>query len=185
MYLRSGVKQGDICSPWLFNVYINDLIIRLENSRLGCDVFGEYTGCIVYADDNALLSASVRQLQVMLLICSHYALDNELIFNNTKSYSMGFGKGVDLTNLPQLFVSGKPIGWVQQCKYLGVKIQASDVFKTDVEGKKRVFIIIASVNNVITNGSFLSEECIKEIIVKQCLPILTYANWSLNAECKH
>ena len=54
----------------------------------------------------------------MLLMRSQYALDNELIFNNTKSYRISFGKGVDLPNLPQLFVSGKPIGWVQQCKYL-------------------------------------------------------------------
>ena len=105
----------------------------------------------------------------MLLIYSQYALDNELIFYNTKSYSVGFRKGIDLTNLPQLFVSGKPNKWVQQCKYLGVKIQAGDVFKTDDEDSKRAFI--ASVNNVITNGSFLSEECIMEIRVKQCLPI--------------
>ena len=143
----------------------------MANSGLGCYVFGEYTGCILYADDVVLLSASVRQLQVMPLICSQYALDNDLIFNNTKSYRVGFGKGVDLTNLPQLFVSWKPIEWVQQCEYFGVKIQAGDVFKTTVEDRKRVFI--ASVNNVITNCSFLSGECIMEIIVKQCLPILT------------
>ena len=53
--------------------------------------------------DIVLLSAFVRQLQVMLLICSQYALNNELIFNSTKSCSMGFGKVVDFTNLPHLF----------------------------------------------------------------------------------
>ena len=76
-----------------------------------------------------------------------------------------------------MFVSGKPIEWVRQCKHLDVKIQAGDVFKIDVEDRKRAFI--ASINNVITNGSFLSE-CIMEMIVKQCLPILTRgcANWS-------
>ena len=113
LYIRSDVKQVSICSPRLFNVYINDLIIRLKNSRLGYYVFGEYTGCILYGDDIVLLSAFVRQLQVMLSICSQYALDNELIFNNNKLYNMGFGKGIDLTNLPQLFVSRKPIEWVQ------------------------------------------------------------------------
>ena len=35
LYIKSDVKQGGICLPWLFNVYINDLIIRLENSRVG------------------------------------------------------------------------------------------------------------------------------------------------------
>ena len=83
-----------------------------------------------------------------------------------------------------MFVAGKPIEWVQQCKYLGVEIQAGDVFKTDVKDKKRAFI--ASVNNVITNGFFISAECIMEIKAKQCLPILTYgcANWSFNDEYK-
>ena len=135
---------------------------------MGCYLFGEYTGCIPYADD----IVCVKQLQVMLSICSQYALDNKLTFNNAELQSMGLGKGVDLTNFPQLFVSGKPIECVQQFKYLGVKIQTGDVFKTDLKDKKRAFI--ASLNTVITNDSFLSEECIMEIIVKQCLPILIY-----------
>ena len=100
LYIYSNVKQGGICLPWLFNAHINDLIIRLENRRLGCYTCGEYTRCILYAEGIVLLSASVRQLQDMLLICSQYALDNELIINNTKSYSVGFRKGVDITNVP-------------------------------------------------------------------------------------
>ena len=42
-------------------------------------------GCIVYADDVVLLSASVRHLQKMLDICSDQAADIDIVFNAKKS----------------------------------------------------------------------------------------------------
>jgi hypothetical protein len=67
--IKSGVRQGGVCSCWLFNVYVNELIIRLELSGLGCRVRCVYAGCVLYADDILLLSGSVMKLQEMLDIC--------------------------------------------------------------------------------------------------------------------
>jgi len=61
--IKCGVRQGGVLSPVLFNVYFNVLVKSLERSKLGCHVYGEYIGCIVYADDIILLSASVINLQ--------------------------------------------------------------------------------------------------------------------------
>jgi len=35
-----GVRQGGVLSPLMFNVYVDDLIRRLESDRLGCCING-------------------------------------------------------------------------------------------------------------------------------------------------
>ena len=57
--VKAGVRQGGVLSPYLFAVYIDDLIGVLEHSGHGCTVHGTYLGCIVYADDIFLISHSV------------------------------------------------------------------------------------------------------------------------------
>ena len=62
-------KVDSVLSPLLFNVYLNVLVKSLEISSLRCHLHGEYIGCLVYADDIVLLSASVVNLQRMLDAC--------------------------------------------------------------------------------------------------------------------
>jgi len=50
-------------------MYVDGLIESLEASDLGCHFYGVYVGCLLYADDVILLSASVVNLQKMFDIC--------------------------------------------------------------------------------------------------------------------
>ena len=61
--IKSGVMQGSILSPSLFNLYVDVIIVALSKVGYGCIVRQICMGCIVYADDIILLSASIVALQ--------------------------------------------------------------------------------------------------------------------------
>ena len=48
--LLAGVRQGGILSPVLFIVYMDPLIMRLRRRGLGCGLYNEFYGCLLYAD---------------------------------------------------------------------------------------------------------------------------------------
>ena len=47
----NGVKQGEVISPVMFNLYLDNLLISLKQSGLGCHINGTYMGALGYADD--------------------------------------------------------------------------------------------------------------------------------------
>ena len=67
--VKSGIRQGGILSPFLFNIYIDSIIAALQHSDLGCHIDDVYIGCLAYADDIILISASVVKLQRILDLC--------------------------------------------------------------------------------------------------------------------
>ena len=81
-----GVRQGGVTSSHQFCsiYYVDDLIHQLEASNYGCYVTGEFFGCIMYADELLLLSATVTGLQQMLNIVTplRFAQFNGIIFNH-------------------------------------------------------------------------------------------------------
>ena len=83
-------------SPILFALYVNDIIMKLEDSKLACYVGDTYTGCNVYADDIVLIAASVTMLQKMIDVVAEEAsnidmtlmLANQLLFVLARIISM-------------------------------------------------------------------------------------------------
>ena len=78
--VRNGVRQGAVSSAILFAVYINDLLILLRKSRLGCHIDGFFFRAIIFADDIFLMSASRSGLQQMVNICTELASSKNLKF---------------------------------------------------------------------------------------------------------
>ena len=86
-----GVRQGGILSPYLFALYVDDVIIQLKNSDYGICIGQVFVGCVLYADDIALLSASCYGLQKLVTMCKLYGEAWDIMFNSLKSQLIAFG----------------------------------------------------------------------------------------------
>ena len=77
----NGVKQGGIISPFLFNIYIDELIVSCLSLNLGSKLCEFNTSVISFCDDLNILSPSLKQGQQLLDICSAYGEKWKIKFN--------------------------------------------------------------------------------------------------------
>jgi len=89
--IQCGVRQGGVLSPYLFSVYVSDLIFELRNSGSGAHIGKLFMGCVLYADDIVLMSPSCHGLQRLVRICEKYGLKWDIKFNPCKSQVITFG----------------------------------------------------------------------------------------------
>jgi Reverse transcriptase (RNA-dependent DNA polymerase) len=77
---NNGVRQGAVCSPVLFCVYIDGLLQRLEKAKIGCYIGSFYLGALCYANDLTLLAPTVDTMRSTLIICKEYADEHAITF---------------------------------------------------------------------------------------------------------
>jgi len=65
--------------------------MRLKRRGLGCGLYNEFYGCLLYADDILLTAHSVHAMQMMLHICDQFSDDFDIKFNCAKSVAVRVG----------------------------------------------------------------------------------------------
>ena len=71
----AGVRQGGILSPIFYAIYVDDLVSILSRLKVGCYIRETFIAALLYADDMALLSPSLKGLQLLLSTCEQYCKD--------------------------------------------------------------------------------------------------------------
>ena len=89
--VKTGLKQGCILSPQLFNMFVNDLIHAINSLESGlCYGDGSNVSILLYADDIVLLSDNEMKMQSMLECLSEWCHTWGLQINFDKSKVMHF-----------------------------------------------------------------------------------------------
>ncbi len=94
----NGVRQGGVASPVMFTVYMDELIMELKRSGIGCHIGHKYYSSLGYADDLKLLCPSIKSLQKMVNICAQFGKRFDVQYNAKKTFCVAFSRAVDLSN---------------------------------------------------------------------------------------
>ena len=136
------VRQGGILSPYLFNVYVDDLSVKLNSCHVGCYYSGVCINHLMYADDLVIMSPSVAGLYQLIHICETFGLSHDVLFNNKKSTIMSFRAGnLKYAQLPLYTLNGEVLCDSACVKYIGHFICSDLSDDTDILRQRRCLTI--------------------------------------------
>ncbi len=112
--INKGVKQGGVLSPFLFNIYIDDLIIEINRNDYGCYLDQFKTTILGYFDDLILMASSLSHMQFLLDKCQKYSEKWNIKFNANKSIAINAGFKMYNDNDIYLFINHYKLNVVEE-----------------------------------------------------------------------
>ena len=144
--IQNGTRQGSVLSPALFSVYVDDLLLLLRQSGVGCYVGGVFAGAVGYADDLLLLAPSRDGMQKMLGICERYAKETNLEFSThpepekSKTKCIFMSGHMKSSKPVNLRLYGVDLPFVKSANHLGHQLSESCTMDLDIRTRKARFI---------------------------------------------
>ena len=124
--ITNGTRQGSVLSPALWCVYLDNLIQKLRNLKLGAHVAGVWMGATGYADDLLLLAPVRSVLAEMVRVCEDYGKQHNMVFSTdpvpakSKTKCMFFCGHLTGVKYPDhVKLDGKTLPWVVTAEHLG------------------------------------------------------------------
>ncbi|GFT09361.1 RNA-directed DNA polymerase from mobile element jockey [Trichonephila clavipes] len=114
--ILSGVPQGSLLGPKLFNQYLNDIPKAVE------------VHLAMYADDTAISTQNIyncniiERLQNYVIRLETWLNDWKIKVNASKSACLLFMRQRCIGNLPHVNIFNQPFPWVTEYKYLGLTL---------------------------------------------------------------
>ena len=171
-----GVRQGDVLSPSLFNIFVNDIpdVIK-ETNNTPC-LGDQPIGCLLYADDLVIMSHELEDLQKKLFDLQDYCNRWHLKVNTKKTKIIRVGKGNHHNLVKKITINDEPIDFVNSHPYLGIAISSDgkmDAAQRDVRYKalKAIFKIRS-----VMSGCDLTPKLNLQLFDKLIKPICLYGS---------
>jgi len=80
-----------VLAPSLFSIFVDNILVKLSYSSLGCYNKGLCFDAIMYADDFLLLALSISDLHKLITICHEEFSNCNQTLNNNKSVCLRIG----------------------------------------------------------------------------------------------
>jgi hypothetical protein len=179
--ISAGVPQGAVLSPFLFLVYIDDVVPLAEES--GCEI-------ALFADDIVVWPKSCNAdgdeaLQRFLDKLGPWAKEWKVLFGQKKSQVICFTRCREPPELKKFRLADFDMDFVDSYKYLGVLFQRNLKWKQHTqEVVRKANAVSAMIEKCIVPGKPPGFKCIRTLIESCLLPIVSYGLpiWTIEPE---
>ena len=172
----SGVPQGSLIAPHLFNLFINDIPLPGKGDL---SLFADDTAFYVQVPWKNLKSAK-KVLNEALISLQNFFNDWKIFLNEGKTEFIMYSKSTKMlqrTRADTISFNNKSFTWKPCVKYLGINLDSKLLFKDHIEYsiKKASSVCFSSLYCLLNRKSAVPVDS-KLRIYKSCIrPILTYA----------
>jgi hypothetical protein len=126
----------------------------------------------MYADDMALVSETIPDLEKAVALLSIWAQTNEIKINKQKTELVVFRKGGKVTESERIKCNGKPLQRVNHFKYLGLMIQTTGK-SFRIHLRSRMVAAVRAMND-IKDIKLISLGTAMQLFRLKVVPTLTY-----------
>lgn len=120
---NTGVRQGCVISPTLFNIYLEELIWRIRKADIGVRIGEKKLGCLAYADDVVLMAEKKEDMEQMLTISRKYGVEWYLRYSENKCKVMEFNSMEE----SQWVLGNNILEIVDKFTYLGMEVSREGI----------------------------------------------------------
>ena len=176
--INEGVRQGGILSPFLFKLYIDQMISDISAMDVGCKLGFMRINILAYADDIVLIADTRENLEQIYV---HFALcvdELKLVMNRNKSKCMIFENSRYGNRIQELELGNDILENVTEYKYLGHIVERNLRDTRDVENRLNQFYV--KFNTTYRKFKTVSIETFLYLFNSYCLPDYGLALWNLN-----
>ena len=176
--VSNGVRQGGILSPYLFNVYMDDLSTNLNTCNVGCLSGTMMVNHLMYADDLVIFCPSAIGLRKLLDVCEQYSTNHAILYNHKKSAVMIYKNEFTRNVVAPLFkVNDSIIPEVSHVKYLDHFISNDGIDDLDIMRQRRQLYVQG---NMLTRRFHMCSLDVKNTLFRTfCTPLYTTHLWWL------
>ena len=177
--INSGVRQGCVAAPDLFNCIIDYLMTKVSERVPGVSFGSYHLADLEYADDTALFTESLDDLTLALDVFNEEATKLGLVINWEKTELMVIGDGPE----PQpLTYEGTQVKFVPSFKYLGSTITSSGDIRPEVNRRRALAAsALKSLDRPLWKQRHVSRRTKMRVYNATILPILLYGSetWAM------
>lgn len=168
--VKRGVRQGDVISPKLFTLAMEDVFKKLDWSEYGINVNGKKLNHLRFADDVVLITDTFEGIQAMVNQLTTASENVGLKINIQKTKMM-----TNTENQNNVTINGSPLETVKEYIYLGqvIKLGKENQTAEITRRSKLAWAGFGKLSWILKNQKF--PQYLRSRIFNQCiLPILTY-----------
>ena len=188
--VHTGLRQGCVMSPWLFNIYMDGVVKevseRVQGSGLGLigeDGLRYEVSQLLFADDTALVADSVEELERLVHEFDRVCKKRKLKVNVGKSKVMKSTRDANAGAL-QISLNGEVLEEVRKFSYLGSCVESSNGCVEEVAARVEKGYQTWGALKGVTKCRSLGMSAKRKLYESVVIPAVTYGaeTWAMRME---